>query len=460
LASPYGANSRLDVVPRYDAASGTPGGAPRPNLRSMNALAEVLAGRDRVPAWRSASTRRTAILLGWLGFALIAASALIAVIIGSDHQGVAAAAGWLAVGLAVTAAVPLAPRYALLAWRLAFLGVLLTPLIPGQTRADAGFYGVLAIVYAVAAVRYGTRAVWWMAALTLIPIWLWTGPDWTYPARLTVGLVLLAAALHGIVYWRRDRHALERQTAQAERERARSAVLEERARIARELHDVVAHHMSMIAVQAETAPYRLAAAAASATAAGSGAADLPEPVLTEFAAISGAAREALTQMRGLLGVLRAEPTGQGDNSNKRGDRAGIAPDLAPQPGLEDVPGLVDAARRAGAAIDLTMPEDQGPLPPGVGLTAYRIVQESLSNAGRHAPGAAVSVVVRQEPRSVLLKIRNGPSKTPGQPTADGAGHGLVGMRERVALLGGSLEAGPEADGGFTVRATLPAGASP
>jgi signal transduction histidine kinase len=258
----------------------------------MKALAEVLVGRDRVPAWRSAATRRTAILLGWLGFALIAASALAAVTIGGDFHGTRpVAAGWLAVGLAVAAALPLAPRYALLAWRLAFLGVLLTPLIPGQSRADAGLYGVLAVVYAVAALRYGPRALWGMAALTLIPVWLWTGPDWTYPARLTVGLVVLAAGLHGVVNWRRDRHALARQTAQTERARERSAVLEERARIARELHDVVAHHMSTIAVRAETAPYRLAAAAADEP----GAADLPEPVLTEFAAISGAAREALTR---------------------------------------------------------------------------------------------------------------------------------------------------------------------
>jgi signal transduction histidine kinase len=419
----------------------------------MKALAEVLVGRDRVPAWRSAATERTAILLGWLAFALTAAAALTAMAI-NRHESGPADAGWLAVGLAVAAALPLAPRYALLAWRLAFLGALLTPLIPGQSRADAGYYGVLAIVYAVAGLRYGARALWWMAALTLIPVWLWTGPDWTYPARLTVGLVLLAVALHGIVNWRGDRHALARQTAQAERERERSAVLEERARIARELHDVVAHHMSMIAVQAETAPYRLAAAA------GPGPPGLPEPVLTEFAAISAAAREALTQMRGLLGVLRSEtasqPAAPSDNSKRRGGRAHTEPELAPQPTLEDVPGLVAAARRAGTAIDLTMPADQSPLPPGVGLAAYRIVQESLSNAGRHAPGAAVSVVVTQEPRSVLLKMRNGPPATAGERNANGTGHGLVGMRERAALLGGSLEAGPETDGGFTVSAILPA----
>jgi signal transduction histidine kinase len=401
----------------------------------VHALLEVLAGRDQAPAWRSPAARRTATLLGWLGYLVLASVALAAANHArrQNHPGYPSLVGWLAVGLAVCAAVPLASRYPRLAWRVAFLGVLVTPLIPGQTRADAGFYAVLAIVYVVAGLRYGRAALWWMAALTLIPIWLWTGPDLTYPARLTAGLALLAAALHGMTLWRRDRTALAAQTENAERERERGIILEERARIARELHDVVAHHMSMIAVQAETAPYRLAASA------------LPEPVLAEFASLSGAAREALTQMRGLLGVLRS-------------DRTDGAAELVPQPRLEDVPDLVAAARRAGATVSLTMPPDESPLPPGVGLTAYRIVQESLSNAGRHAPGAAVSVVVEQEPRSVLLKIRNEPSAA-GQPATNGTGHGLAGMRERVALLGGSLDAGPEADGGFAVRAVLPAGGS-
>jgi len=434
--------------------------APRPNLGGVNALAVVVAGRDRAPAWRSAKARRTATWLAWLAFTLLAASAVAAVFLqrGHDHGIHPGAVGWLAVGLAVSAALPLAPRYPLLAWRLAFLGVLITPLIPGQTRADPGFYVVLVVVYGVAGLSYGSPALWWMAALTLIPVWIWTGPDWTYPARLTIGLAVYAAALHGVVNWRRDRYALRTQTQTAERERERSAVLEERARIAREMHDVVAHHMSMIAVQAETARYRLAARP--------GATDLPEPVLAEFAALSGAAREALADMRRLLGVLRSDHAVQSDNSNRRpgganntaaaGD-AGVTAELAPQPRLEDVPALVDAARRAGAAVTLTMPEAaDGSLPPGVGLTAYRIVQESLSNAGRHAPGAAVSVVIEQEPRSVLLNIRNEPAAA-GQPESNGTGHGLAGMRERVALLGGSLRAGPEADGGFAIRAVLPAG---
>jgi signal transduction histidine kinase len=267
-----------------------------------------------------------------------------------------------------------------------------------------------------------------MAALTLIPIWLWTGPDLVYPAANTAWLVVLAAVLHGVIGWRRDRRALAAQTKGAELERDRNAVLTERARIARELHDVVAHHMSLIAVQAETAPYRLPAAEA-------------EAVRGEFAALSAAAREALTEMRKLLGVLRSDSPAE----------------LIPQPRLEDLPGLVDVARRAGASVTLRMPERHGPLLPSVGLTAYRIVQESLSNAGRHAPGAAVSVLVETEPLAVRLKIRNEPSAAE-RPRANGTGHGLAGMRERVALLGGSLEAGPEPDGGFAVRAVLPAAA--
>jgi hypothetical protein len=137
--------------------------------------------------------------------------------------------GWLAVGFAVAAALPLAPRFALLAWRLAFLGVLLTPLIPGQTRADAGYYVVLAIVFAVAGMRYGPRHAWWMWGLTLIPVWLWTGPDWVYPAVNTGWLALLAVAVHALSYWRRDRQAITAQTALARQQAARAEQQHERA---------------------------------------------------------------------------------------------------------------------------------------------------------------------------------------------------------------------------------------
>jgi signal transduction histidine kinase len=413
---------------------------PAPTLKSVRSLVHVLIGRDAAPAWRSAATRRAAWAAAWLGWALLAAAALAAVALGTRHHGTQApgpsapawpgALGWLAVEFAVSAALPLSPRYPLLAWRIAYLGVLVTPLIPGQNRVDTGYYVVATIVFAVAGLRYEQPRLWWMAALMLLPVWLWTGPDWAYPTRLTIALALLTLALYAVGKWRRDRRKLAVQAQQTRQQRERNAVLEERARIAREMHDVVAHHMSMIAVQAETAPYRLAGVG------------VPGPVAAEFAALSGAAREALTEMRRLLGVLRS------DGEAERG----------PQPRLGDVPGLVDSARRAGALISLEMPRDTADIPPGVGLTAYRIVQESLSNAGRHAPGARISVVVEQEPRYVQLTIKNGPPAT-GRPRADGTGHGMAGMRERVALLGGELAAGPEADGGFAVRAVLPAAAA-
>jgi signal transduction histidine kinase len=420
-----------------------------PTLNDVNALTQVLAGRDAAPAWRSAAARRLAYAVAAAGWALIAVAAIAeaaAGVRGPHGAHGTGLAGWLAGTLLVSAALLLTPRFPLAAWRLAWLAVLIAPLIPSQNRVDTGYYTVLTIVYVVAGLRYGPPRLWWLAVLTLIPVWLWTGPDWTYPIRLTIGLAVLTAALYGIRAWGRDRQRLATATQQTRHQRERNAVLEERARIARELHDVVAHHMSMIAVQAETAPYRLAAKP--------GAASLPEPVTEEFAALSQAAREALIEMRRLLGVLRTP-----DNSKKR-DSASISAEtgattgLAPQPRLDDVPELVDTARRAGADVTLQMPDNTEKLPPSVGLTAYRIVQESLSNAARHAPGARISVTVEEAPPDVLITVTNEPPAT-GQPDADGTGHGLAGMRERVALLGGQLRAGPEPDGGFAVRAVLP-----
>ena len=445
-----------------------------PTLNNVNALAQVIAGRDAAPAWRSAATRRAAYAAAAAGWALLAAAAIAEVAVGvrgphGPHG--TSLAGWLAGTLVVGAALLLTPRFPLAAWRLAWLAVLIAPLIPGQNRVDTGYYTILAIVYVVAALRYGPPRLWWLAVLTLIPVWLWTGPDWTYPIRLTIALAVLTAALYGIRAWRGDRQRLAAQTQLNRHQRERNAVLEERARIARELHDVVAHHMSMIAVQAETAPYRLAAKP--------GATTLPEPVSEEFAALGQAAREALTEMRRLLGVLRTP-----DNSKKRGSApttagteapaeaqvetqaetqagtqagAQVAAALAPQPRLDDVPELIATARRAGAAVILQMPGNGEQLPASVGLTAYRIVQESLSNAARHAPGARISVTVDESPPYVRITVSNEPPAT-GQPHADGTtqpGHGLAGMRERVTLLGGQLRAGPEPDGGFAVRAVLP-----
>jgi signal transduction histidine kinase len=323
----------------------------------------------------------------------------------------------------------------MLAWRIGWLALLLTPLVsaawwggwpwgPPQVAALLG-------AFCLAGIRQQRPELWWMWALSLIPWWIWLTadvPDLNGPASATVVFAALAIAVDSIRFRIRAQRALAAQTERTQAERAQRAVLEERTRIARELHDVVAHHMSLIAVRAETAPYRLS--------------DLPEPVRAEFGSLSSVAREALADMRRLLGVLRHDQPA----------------DLAPQPRLADLPALVDAARRAGVSVELSAPPALDQVPAGVGVCAYRIVQESLSNAGQHAPGAAVTVSVDHDCGAVLLRVANGPGESAGPSGNEHRpGHGLTGMRERVALLGGSLSAGPSPDGGFVVSAVLPLG---
>ena len=207
----------------------------------------------------------------------------------------------------------------------------------------------------------------------------------------------------------------------------------ERARIARELHDVVAHHISMIAVQAETA--RLTTPG------------LPAAGAQRFAEIGDTARAGLTEMRRLLGVLRE-------------DADATVPDRHPQPGLPQLAELIDTARDAsGTGTRLIVSGPVAEFDPGVELAAYRIVQEALTNARRHAPGAAVDVELRYGDDALRLRIRdNGPG--PAEATAaDGEpppGHGLLGMRERALAVGGSLRTGAAPGGGFCVEAVLPA----
>jgi len=215
----------------------------------------------------------------------------------------------------------------------------------------------------------------------------------------------------------------------------------ERARIARELHDVVAHHISMVAVQAETA--RLTTPG------------LPAAGAQRFAEIGDTARAGLTEMRRLLGVLREDAQDAG---------ATIA-DRHPQPGLPQLAELIDAAREAsGTAARLIVSGPVAEFDPGVELAAYRIVQEALTNARRHAPGAAVDVELRYNDGALHLRIRDngpGPERSPGSdgpapPGPASGGHGLPGMRERALAVGGSLRTGADAGGGFIVEAVLPA----
>ncbi|MGW6581668.1 sensor histidine kinase [Streptomyces globisporus] len=213
----------------------------------------------------------------------------------------------------------------------------------------------------------------------------------------------------------------------SEAERAQRTLLEERTRIARELHDVVAHHMSVITVQADSAPYRISG--------------LSEPAQEEFASIAAAARESLGEMRRLLSVLRSDGT--------EGDRT-------PQPGLDRLQQLVEATVRAGLPVELSLAADLGEVPSAVDLSAYRIVQEALANVVRHAPGARTQVSVRASAGHLGVLVVNGPAPKPASPLESaGTGHGLVGMRERVRLTGGTLDTGPLPDGGFRVAARMP-----
>jgi signal transduction histidine kinase len=213
------------------------------------------------------------------------------------------------------------------------------------------------------------------------------------------------------------------QAAMAESTREQTA-MEERAAIARELHDIVAHHLSVIAVQTETA--RLTSPKLSADARG------------RFEAIGNTARDALTETRRLLGVLREDADGDSDR--------------APQPGLDQLGELVDTARDAGSSIRLIMQGKAVPLPAGIDLAAYRIVQEALTNARRHAPGSDVDVEVTFGENELRLRIRD---YGPGPSEDLVAGHGIVGMRDRTAIAGGTFACGAAEGGGFAVDVQLP-----
>ncbi|WP_374775060.1 sensor histidine kinase [Streptomyces sp. NBC_01310] len=224
------------------------------------------------------------------------------------------------------------------------------------------------------------------------------------------------------------RGKLVEQETLTEEERARRTLLEERSRIARELHDVVAHHMSVISIQAQVAPHLV---------------ENPSEELKEnLAGIRENALEALTELRRVLGVLRSEQPDDPANPHH------------PQPTLAELDGLVDNVRGAGLDVTTETAGIRRPLTPGVELTAYRIVQEALSNCLRHAPGSRVEVGVAYGPRDLHLCIANTAPTRPAPPS-HGAGHGLLGMRERAGMLGGELAAGPRPDGGYEVSAVLP-----
>jgi signal transduction histidine kinase len=237
--------------------------------------------------------------------------------------------------------------------------------------------------------------------------------------------VLLGAAIR--TSRERERELAERATElQREREeKARRAVFEERVRIARELHDVVAHHVSVMGIQAGAARRVLDRH--------------PEKATGVLSSIEASSRQAVAELHRLLGFLR---------------RSGEEDPLGPQPGLGQLQDLVAQVARGELAVDLSVDGDPRPLPPTLDVSAYRIIQEALTNSLKHSRAATAAVRVRYLPASLEIEVLDNGTPGPGRP-ADGGGQGLIGMRERASLHGGRLTVGPRPGGGFAVRASFP-----
>jgi signal transduction histidine kinase len=332
--------------------------------------------------------------------------------------------GFLVVLLAFVTAAPLAlrTRFPLAAWVASTLAAIATTFVINPSILFAGGYLVLFVLinglclYSVT-VRCRPRITVAATATIVVGAAILDPGSGVVAVFLTALPVLLGAVV-------RQRRSGERQLAEQElRHSGERALLEERQRIARELHDVVAHHMSVIAIQAEAAPYKTA--------------DPPPELVESFADIRASALAGMSELRRVLGVLRADGR-----------------DTAPQPGLADLDALLDSARSGGVSVSVSRSGDPVPLPEGVDLSAYRIVQEALSNAMRHAPGSNVQVHVAYRPDGVALDVCNDQVLVTSA-ALPGGGHGIIGMRERATMLGGSLDAGPTGDGGFHVAAVLP-----
>jgi signal transduction histidine kinase len=262
------------------------------------------------------------------------------------------------------------------------------------------------------------------------------------------GLVAALAAVVAVAGWlawalarARGQHrtALQERGWLLEREReraARTAVEAERARISRELHDVVSHNVSLMVVQAGAAREVLTT--------------MPDAATTALIAVETAGRDAMTELRHLLGLLA--PSASGDDEPDDSD-------LTPQPSLSRLSPLIDRISFAGLPVEVRIAGEPRPLPPGIDATAYRIVQEALTNALRHGDGSPAEVTIRYADRSLRVEVLNGgPSVLTGghhRPVEDGAGRGLAGLRERVAVYGGDLDARRRLGGGYRVRARIP-----
>ncbi len=319
------------------------------------------------------------------------------------------------------------------------VSVMCASLVLYSLRQYAAYPGLSLFVLLFAVALHSTRRQALVALLTTAAAFVFALA--VQPAGVATAATWSSTLLAVLVAWlagenmrnRRARiAALEERSARLEREReerAAQAVAEERLRIARELHDVVAHSMSVIAVQSGVGNHVIDTQ--------------PEQARAALAAIETTSRAALAEMRRLLGVLRTEDDAVGG--------------LTPAPGLADLPDLVDQVSTAGVQTTLTVIGEPGAIGPGVDLSAYRIVQEALTNVIKHG-GASAEVQVVYGPDGLHLQVSDRQAAGAAPPVAapaDGSGHGIIGMRERVAVYGGEFDARPLPGGGFRVTARLP-----
>jgi signal transduction histidine kinase len=374
---------------------------------------------------------------------------MIALAVESNEAGTDAVIAYVAASLSCVA-LPVALRYPVVATLVQCAATATLDVAASEPRTEFPVMTICVLVCHVAlvALRHPWQiavGVWWtLAGLAVLLVAVSSGYAQT-DADETLALVVLAAAtlialVGGMVYRYRLRIRGELAVARrdVEIEHERRTLAEERTRIARELHDVVAHSMSVIHMQATSAPYRLA--------------DVDPETRAEFTAIAAGARGAIGEMRQLLGVLR---------------ETDAAPETVPTPGLDRLPELVEVTSRYGGPVTLAVEPDLGQVPDTVGTTVYRIVQEALSNVVRHARGASTTVRVSRDWAVVVVSVVNTrpadardavgrrPVRVEATDDPTRPRHGVTGMRERAARLGGDFTHGPTSDGGYRVAARLP-----
>jgi signal transduction histidine kinase len=350
----------------------------------------------------------------------------------AQHGHVHGPAEILGIAFLLCAPLLLRDRFPLTAWSFSAAAMLLVSrIIPPHTLGTPAYIPAGVLVYGLCLYAVAVRCEAWVVVTAGVVTAI--GAVFINPSTSPAAIFLTVVLLLGAAFIRTRRSGREQLAVAERRHEGERALLEERQRIARELHDVVAHHMSVIAIQAEAAPYKTA--------------DPPAELVESFAEIRTSALTGLNELRRVLGVLRSEK-----------------PDVAPQPGLDDLANMLETARNSGVTVTSSVSGTPRPLPDGVDLSAYRIVQEALSNAMRHAPGSAVQLHLYYGEAALVIEVRNdagapGSLATWEQPDADGhrynGGHGIIGMRERAVMLGGHLEARPTGGGEFLVTAALP-----